>query len=628
MDRKSIFILIFSITGLILWFPLVNKLYPPQEQPQVVAENQEDPSNTAPTNGAEAGGPTIQPPDSTPDVTGTPAVSITEPETPTAIQQNESLLVWQNDDLAYEFTSLGGGIRTVTLKQYQGTTNCDEDESEENAEPDHVILNADVPAPALNLFFGKTDNGFLPYSLKQIGDEIQAEYLGPDGIRVLKTFLPSTNYVINAKIRIENTSDQAKSIPEHFLVTGTATPTNPADTGMYMGLRYHNGEDVEEIKESWFANRTLGCFPGTPRSVYPSEPGTVHWAAVDNQFFAMIAIPEEPAPGLITQQINLNPPTQEILAEYPKANMAPKGYQNSLSYPAQTLQPGDAIERSYQLFTGPKEYNTLAKLSKRTGHEVDAVMGFGGFFGFFAKALLLSMNGLNGFGLGYGLSIVVITAIIKLLFWPLTQASTRSMKRMSALQPQMKALQEKYKEDPQKMNKKLMEFMRENKVSPLGGCLPILLQLPVFFGFYTMLQSAIELRGASFLWTCDLSQPDTLFMIPVLGIPFNLWPILMGAAQLWQTSMTPPSPGMDPAQQKIMKYMPLMFVFILYNFSAGLALYWTVQNLLSIVQMKLIKNEPTGPKPGAGAAPAKPLPRPGDGPDWGQSYRKSKKKKQ
>ena len=147
------------------------------------------------------------------------------------------------------------------------------------------------------------------------------------------------------------------------------------------------------------------------------------------------------------------------------------------------------------------------------------------------------------------------------------------------------------------MNKKLMAFMRENRVSPLGGCLPILLQLPVFFGFYTMLQSAIELRGASFLWTCDLSKPDTIFIIPVLDLPFNLWPILMGAAQLWQMSMTPPSPGMDPMQQKIMKYMPLMFVFILYGFSAGLALYWTVQNLLSIVQMKLTKNEPVSVDP-------------------------------
>ena len=282
------------------------------------------------------------------------------------------------------------------------------------------------------------------------------------------------------------------------------------------------------------------------------------------------------------------------------------------------------MEYQYTLFTGPKEYNTLRSLRKQTNEGVDAVMGFTGFFGVFATGLLLAMNKLVDWGLSYGWAIVAITVIIKILFWPLTQASTRSMKRMSALQPQMKAIQDKYKEDPQKMNRKLMEFMRENKVSPLGGCLPILLQLPVFFGFYSMLQSAIELRGASFLWTSDLSQPDTLFIIPGLEIPFNLWPLLMGAAQLWQTSMTPPSPGMDPAQQKIMRYMPLMFVFILYNFSAGLALYWTVQNLLSIVQMKLIRNETAGSTPTPTDQPK--TPHKGS-PDWGQSYRKPNKKK-
>ena len=628
MDRKSIVILVFSIIGLIAWFPLVNKYYPPQEQSRNVAENQDGAVITDQGNTAQAEETILQSSETAPAVTRTPAVAISTPQESATVPENESLLIWENDNLAYEFTSAGGGIKTVILKKYQETTKCSDEESEETTETDHVRLNVNVPTPALNLFFGKLDNGFLPYTLRQEGDdEIQAEYLGPDGIRVLKTFQPGTNYVIEAKITIENTSYEPKIIPEHYLVTGTATPTKPTDTGMYMGMRYHNGEGVEEIKESWFANRTLGCFPGTPRTVYPSEPGMVRWTAVENQFFAMLAIPEEPAPGLVTQQINLAPPTQEILKAFPKANMAPKGYQNSLSYPAQELEPGDTIERSFKFFTGPKEYQTLTKLSQRTGEEVDSVMGFDGFFGFFAQALLLSMNKLHSFGLSYGLSIVMITVIIKLLFWPLTQASTRSMKRMSALQPQMQALREKYKEDPQKMNRKLMEFMREKKCSPLGGCLPILLQLPVFFGFYTMLQSAIELRGASFLWTCDLSQPDTLFMIPMLGIPFNLWPILMGAAQLWQTSMTPASPGMDPAQQKIMKYMPLMFVFILYNFSAGLALYWTVQNLLSIVQMKLIKNEPIGPKANAGAASAKPLPRPGDGPDWGQSYRKSKKKK-
>jgi len=185
---------------------------------------------------------------------------------------------------------------------------------------------------------------------------------------------------------------------------------------------------------------------------------------------------------------------------------------------------------------------------------------------------------------------------------------------MQALQPQMKAIQEKYKADPRKMNQKLMEFMKENKVSPLGGCLPMIVQIPVFIGFYYMLQSAVELRGARFLWACDLSQPDTIFIIPglgwipflgipSLGFPVNPLPLLMGLSQFWQARMTPMSPGVDPVQQKIMQYMPLMFVFILYNFSSGLALYWTVQNLLSILQMKLTKS--TMPPPAAAAGPVK-----------------------
>jgi YidC/Oxa1 family membrane protein insertase len=153
------------------------------------------------------------------------------------------------------------------------------------------------------------------------------------------------------------------------------------------------------------------------------------------------------------------------------------------------------------------------------------------------------------------------------------------------------------------MNRKTMEFMKENKVSPLGGCLPMLIQIPVFFGFYQMIQSVIELRGAHFLWIRDLSQPDTLFIIPGLdfvpifgipgvGLPFNLLPLIMGATMLWQARLTPPSPGMDPAQAKMMRYMPLIFMVGLYNFSAGLTLYWTVNNLLTIFQTKLTKALP------------------------------------
>ena len=266
------------------------------------------------------------------------------------------------------------------------------------------------------------------------------------------------------------------------------------------------------------------------------------------------------------------------------------------------------MDHGFEIFAGRKEYYTLS----RRGRYLDSVMDLGGFFGFFAKGLLLSMNALHALGLAYGIAIIVITVIIKLLFWPLTKASTKSMKRMAALQPQMKALQEKYKDDPKKMNQKLMEFMKANKVNPLGGCLPMLLQIPVFFGFYKMLQSAIELRGAQFLWACDLSQPDTVMMIPGFHFPVNPLPLIMGVTMLWQARLTPPSPGMDPVQQKIMKYMPMMFMVFLYNFSAGLTLYWTVQNLLTIAQMKLTK-DPSGPA-SSGAKPVAMSPPPGGTP--------------
>jgi YidC/Oxa1 family membrane protein insertase len=319
----------------------------------------------------------------------------------------------------------------------------------------------------------------------------------------------------------------------------------------------------------------------------------------------MIAAPAEPALRVVARRIDLPPPTAADLAEEPAAVLKPHGYQTVLLFAPATLPPGGILERKVDLFAGPKEYNVLAQLPK----DQDKAMNFTTFFGWFARALLISMNGLHHtLGLQYGVAIIVITIIVKALFWPLTQASTRSMKRMAQLQPQMKAIQEKFKDDPKKMNMKLMEFMKENRVSPLGGCLPIMLQIPVFIGFYQMLQSAIELRGASFLWACDLSQPDTVAYL--FGFPINPLPLLMGMTQFWQARMTPPSPGMDPVQAKMMQYMPLIFIFILYNFSSGLALYWTVQNLLSILQMKLTKSVNPTPHGAAPAAPVRPAPAP------------------
>jgi YidC/Oxa1 family membrane protein insertase len=420
----------------------------------------------------------------------------------------------------------------------------------------------------------------------------------------------STNFLVHTTIRLENRSKEPLALPAQEWIVGTATPLSPDDDGMAVGTMWYNGAKKEDISAGWFANRTLGCFPGTPRAEFRGGAGNVVWVAAHNQFFTLAAIPREPAPQVVVRRVDLPKPTEEQIRDDSRVIRSPEGFLSALVYPALILTPGQTLDREIHLYAGPKEYQTLARLAAQYDNNVDLVMDFG-WFGFFSKALLLSMNWLHDvFSLSYGWAIIVITIIIKLLFWPLTQASTRSMKRMAALQPQMKAIADKYKDDPAKRNQKTMEFMKQNKVNPLGGCLPMMLQMPVFIGFFYMIRSAIELRGESFLWVGDLSRPDTLFIIPGFDFPFNLLPLVMGATMLWQAHLTPPSPGMDPMQQKIMRYMPLIFVVFLYNFSAGLTLYWTVQNLLTIAQTKLTKPLPTTPAPGTPApgtpAPAKP----------------------
>ena len=587
MDRKSIIILVACFALLFSWTklsgPLLNKYFPPVPAPTNWTE-------TA-TNSVAGSNTTSASIAATSTLTAVP----TNAALPTPTQAEQTLAV-THGEVRYTFSSHGGGIKLIELPGYPETT--DYRGKNTNAAP--ASLNTFAPVPVMSLLGGDAVQGDGLFTLSQpTPTTVRAEKALANGLVIVKEFQFVTNFQFAAKVRLENRSSQPLGLPPQELVFGTATPMHPRDEEMAVGVHHYNGTDDIFVADAHFANRTMGCFPGTPRSEYLSAGTNVVWCGVVNQFFTMIAQPKGGAPQIIARKVNLPPPSAaEIMADA-KVVRAPYGFQTAFLYPASVLAPNQSIEHSYDVFAGPKKYSTLASL----GNKQDLVMNFG-FFGFFAKALLLSMNGLHKFGISYGWAIVLITVIIKLLFWPLTQASTRSMKRMQALQPQMNALKEKYKDDPKKMNVKLMEFMKENKVSPLGGCLPMAIQMPVFFGFYTMLQSAIELRGAAFLWNTDLSKPDTLFMIPGINYPFNLLPLLMGATMLWQARMTPPSPGMDPAQAKMMKYMPLIFLVFLYNFSAGLTLYWTVQNLLTIAQMKLTKPAPVNAAPVV-AAPKK-----------------------
>jgi YidC/Oxa1 family membrane protein insertase len=588
MDRKSLIVLFASFAVAILWIPLYDHFFPRPEPIEQTA----GPTN-APVPGVSApGGASLSPLDK-------PERILNAGPAPGP----ERTLVVTNDQAIYTFTSNGGGPRLIEMLRYPASVACD-DKDAHSKEP-FATVNTRAVEPTLALYGGQFFGADAGYMLSRTGKGVRAEKTLTNGLSIVKEFEFTSNYLMNARVRISNPTKTAARLPEREVVVGTSSLMNYQDSALLTGFFWYNGSKAEHITQSYFDNRTLGCFPGTPRAQYLAGDTNVVWLAAHNQFFTLAAVPREPAPRVIARKVDLEWDPSEL----PRAGAQIQpavGFETGFLYPATSLNAGASLDTEYTIYAGPKEYNSLARIGAAQKNNLDLLMDFG-FFGFASKALLLSMNGLNALGLPYGWAIICITVIIKLFFWPLTHASTRSMKRMQALQPQMKAIQEKYKEDPRKLQQKLMEFMRENKVSPLGGCLPMALQVPVFIGLYSMLRSAIELRGASFLWACDLSQPDTIAHIGFLGnFPINPLPLFMGATQLWQAQMNPPTPGMDPAQQKMMRYMPLMFIFLFYRTSAGLTLYWAVQNLLTILQMKVTKaNDPVVPGPPAGLAAAR-----------------------
>jgi YidC/Oxa1 family membrane protein insertase len=246
---------------------------------------------------------------------------------------------------------------------------------------------------------------------------------------------------------------------------------------------------------------------------------------------------------------------------------------------------GQAADQRYTLFIGPKEIDTLKAVGKGIERSIDF-----GIFWFISIPLLYILHFFHRFTASYGLDIIILTVLIKALMAPLTHKSYVSMKQMQKLQPQMERLKERYSEDKEKLNKEIMELYRRNGVNPLGGCLPMVLQLPVFYGLYNCLGTPIELRHAPFLWIKDLSRPDwqsLAFSVPSWwpaflpgGIP--VLTILMGASMFMQQWMTPTAG--DPNQRKMMMLMPLMFTFMFVSFPAGLTVYWLVNNLLTIGQ--------------------------------------------
>ncbi|MCD8534919.1 MAG: membrane protein insertase YidC [Verrucomicrobia bacterium] len=569
------------------WQPLSQKILASRDKSKLVAE--QDDSLPAVSGNTPSGRALseLEPPDASEPEPNAPAsgadipetvIQATRPVPMPPVDFDPQIYTLETDQAIFQFSNLNGGLHRVELKNHQREIRCDK--SDDVDSNNRVILNDKNNFDILsieNLSILGASPGY------ESSIDLQARKVTfwknlENGLQLAQEFTVQTNdFQVIARVQIKNlTADKPLKVPQLRRSIGSSVVTQAREMDTDLRLNFLIDEKFGKIDSLWFDNKIMGCIPGQPRFEFVEPSEKIRWAAMANQFFVTIVEPKEAVSGLVAVRKDV----EFIRDGQPVPH---KMIQGAFYYPERILAPGESLVQNFDIYSGPKSFTALNQLPASKHKNADF-----GFFGFFSKALLTAMHGLHSLGLPYALSILTITFIIKMLFWPLTHASTKSMKRMAKLQPQMKEIQEKFKDDPQKMQQKLMKFMKDNKVNPMGGCLPMFLQMPVFIGFFFMIRTAIELRGESFLWMCDLSQSDTVTTI-FGGFPINPMPILMGITMLVQSRLTPPAAGMDPMQANMMRYMPLLFVGILYNYSSGLTMYWTFQNILSIAQTKLTR---------------------------------------
>lgn len=456
------------------------------------------------------------------------------------------------------FSERGGGLRSFTLKDHTFKLNGNEGfplldlAIDQPSSLSLALINLD-PMLSQRVFASNVSELKLDDRTRTATLEFSYEH---NGVMVHRVYEFSANsYVINHKVFVTNhTGHQVETVPELTMVQSTKF----ADDRVYTinGMTTMVDKNFHEFSLSNLEDN-------------PVESGKVNWVALNIPYFLTLVAPD----------------SQTDLKRSVRGSITPPLMSTTLIEPHLSIADGQRVGFEFLIFFGPKDVDLLEPLGKNLIAAVDF-----GWFDAIAKPLLSLLKFLYRYIGNYGVCIILVTIIVKLLFWPLTRSSYRSMKNMQRLQPQVNKLREKYKNDRSKLNQETMKLYKSHKVNPMGGCLPIIIQIPVFFAFYKVLGSAIELRHAPFmLWITDLSAPDRLpiggMELPWVGAGLPVLTLLMGISMFIQQKMMPA--GGDPTQRKIMMFLPVVFTIMFVNFPSGLVLYWFCNNLLSILQQYL-----------------------------------------
>ena len=556
MDKRTILAFILSFIVLIGWSYFFS---PTQDQTTKKPETIE---KQAPGAVSEITKPQVLTPTSPSET----AKKIVHKESPAADEKRIEI-----DTPLYQavFSSVGPTIKSFRLKKYR-----------ETIDPDSPLIELVNTGEGLGDFLLMNFQNPSSSQKPKIRYEVDYEFvrLGPGSAPKKLVFHSTTSNGLLIKQTFRFYPDQYRIDLNIDVVNQSQTPFQGAFTAdlnamppkekqsyySYVGMAILLDDKLEEVKVKKESEEKI-------------LTGKIDWVAYEDDFFISAVIPDVTAKGAF------------------KARLHPSGLlEGTYLGPSVSLNPSERISSPYMLYFGPRDMGIMKELGKGLERAIDF-----GFFDVIAKPLLWLLRFFNQHINNYGVSIILLTIIIKALFWPLTHKSYKSMKEMQKLQPRMAKIREKYKDNKQKINQEMMALYKTYKVNPMGGCLPMVIQIPVFFALFRLLGNSIELRQAPFtLWINDLSAPDRLFnftvpfhvplMAPPYGIP--VLTLLMGASMLIQQKMTP-TPG-DPMQAKIMMFLPVIFTFMFINFPSGLVLYWLVNNLLSIGQQYRINKKP------------------------------------
>lgn len=534
MEKRAFIAVILSILIIILYQEYMRRFHPPAQPPAQEtagqAAREEGPAPQAP--------PAPQPP--------RPLTAPTEAVRNAPVRE----VTVETPDYIARFTSQGGRLASFRLKRYRAGVEAD------SPLIDMVSAGAGVELP-LGLRLQETPTGAdreIVYEVRGVDLNLEAGAAGslafvgatPSGRRIVKQFTFSgSSYAVEVAVSIDGAPQGAG-----LLFTTRGENKGVKGDALFEGvIALRDGDIVREWPDDIEDRMKVG------------EP--LSWIGFGHTYFVAALIPADgvEAEATVTRR--------------------DRGF--VMEARGRSAATGDGTVR-YRLFMGPKVLSLLESFDRGLEQSIDF-----GYFAFIAVPMLHALNFFHTYTRNYGLDIILLTVLIKLLLWPLTQKSFVSMKRMQKLQPQMQRLKDKFGDDKTRLNKEMMDLYKRNHVNPLGGCLPMLLQFPFFIGFYNALLTPIELRHASFLWITDLSRPDweslplSVFGYEV-GIPVLV--LLMGASMFIQQWMSP-AIG-DPNQRRMMMLMPLVFTVIFVSFPAGLTIYWFVNNILSIVQQYMI----------------------------------------